>query len=56
MVKINKNIVRKAIMGTIIAIASASAYAWCSEHTSCHGGSCITVKVCGPDPVFTPNP
>ena len=53
---IAKNILRKVIIGSTIALVSVSAYAWCSTHTACHGGDCISVTICGPDPVFAPNP
>ena len=42
---------KKLFVGVSLIIASASAYAWCTDHTSCFGpGRCVTVTVCGDDP------
>ncbi len=42
---------KKLFLGLSLLIASASAYAWCTEHVNCFGpGQCIRVVVCGDDP------
>lgn len=42
---------KKLFVGVSLLIASASAYAWCTDHVSCFGaGQCIIVTVCGDDP------
>ncbi len=43
---------KKLFVGVSLLIASASVYAWCTEHLSCFGeGRCISTVVCGDDPV-----
>ena len=56
MKKDSKNIFKKLLISTALALTATAAYAGCTTHTACHEGKCITVKVCIPDPVFTPDP